>query len=127
MTARERKPLIHVVDDDKVVVDSLILLLTFMGFRAVPWNSASEFVEADPLEQGDLLLIDLQMPDMDGFEALIQLRANGHHNPALLMTGNGYSDIERDARRLGFSAVLHKPFSEKDLLAAVNAARGKER
>jgi FixJ family two-component response regulator len=120
MGSDANKQLVHIVDDDPNVLDSLALLLKFLGYTPCVYPSGAAFVEQAKLTDNDLLLFDLNMPDMTGFTLLQQVRVQYPRHTAFLMTGHGCKEIEREAIRLGFSAVLHKPFSEIELRMALD-------
>ena len=118
---------IHIVDDDPNVLESLALLLRFMGHAPYPYVSAQEFLDTAQIKPSDVLLFDLHMPDINGFLLLAQVQARQPGAKAMLMTGYGNADVEREAFQLGFKAVLHKPFSETDLCTALDATSAVER
>lgn len=113
---------VHIIDDDINVLDSTKLLIRLLGHKVSAWNSPADFLEQAVLEPSDLILLDLRMPDYDGFTVFRHLRAAGHCNPAILMTGHGDSDLEIEAFSLGICAILHKPFSEGELVDAMQNA-----
>jgi FixJ family two-component response regulator len=112
---------IHVVDDDAIVLDSLMLLLRVMGEKAVAYPSGKMFLETAKIAVPDIALFDLQMPDLDGFALFGRFRAHHPDTPVILMTGHGNAKVEQDAMALGFRHVLHKPFSETELKQALDA------
>lgn len=113
---------VHIVDDDANVLDSTAMLLRLLGHSVQSWNAPGEFLKASVLEAHDLVLLDLRMPEHDGFAVYRALRENGHRNPVILMTGHGDSELEAEAFALGMSAILHKPFSEDELVGAIDSA-----
>lgn len=121
------KRLVHIVDDDPNVRDSLALLLHVMGYDACAYPNGHAFLEKAAVKAKDILLFDLHMADMDGFTLLTQARLQHPEHPALLMTGHGCTKVEHKASLLGFQAVLHKPFSEIELGKALDVAIAGER
>lgn len=117
---------VHIVDDDVNVLDSTAMLLKLLGHNVETWNSPCNFLEQLPLEEDHIVLLDLRMPDHDGFAVFRKLRAKNLHNAVILMTGHGDSELEAEAFALGLSAILHKPFSEDELVAAIDGARVSE-
>lgn len=114
--------IVHIVDDDVNVLDSTGMLLELLGHRVITWNWPGEFLARLPLLARDIVLLDLRMPEHDGFAVFSHLRANDHCNPVVLMTGHGDNDLETEAFALGICAILHKPFSEAELVAAIDGA-----
>lgn len=117
---------VHIVDDDVNVLDSTAMLLQLLGHSVQKWNSAFHFLEKLSLAEGDIVLLDLRMPEHDGFAVFRKLRAASYQNAVVLMTGHGDSDLEAEAISLGLSAILHKPFSEDELVAAIEGAKVSE-
>ena len=115
--------IVHIVDDDANVLDSTAMLLKLLGHRVETWNAPSDFVERNQMAAHDVVLLDLRMPGYDGFAVYRKLRAANRANPVILMTGHGDSDLEAEAFALGFTAILHKPFSEDELVAAIDGAK----
>lgn len=111
---------IHIIDDEIVVIDSLSLLLRLVGIEVTGWSSSRTFLAESSLQPDQLLLVDLNMPELDGIKLLHHVRARGWNNPALLMTGQADRMVERDALRVGFSAILNKPFSQEELISALD-------
>lgn len=122
MALRSAKQVIHIVDDDPNVRDSLEVLLKFMGYVTYVYSSGAAFLAQNAFTGTDILLFDLYMPDMDGFRLYKHIYHQGHDNVALLMTGHGGPEVEREARQRGFCTVLHKPFSEIQLRTALDQA-----
>ncbi len=113
---------VHIIDDDANVLDSTAMLLKLLGHGVQTWNAPREFLKTGDVAARDLVLLDLRMPEYDGFAVYRKLRDNGHRNPVVLMTGHGDSELEAEAFALGMSAILHKPFSEDELVAAIDGA-----
>ena len=117
---------VHIVDDDVNVLESTAMLLKLLGHRVRTWNSAFCFLEQLSLAEGHIVLLDLRMPEHDGFAVFRKLRAARYQNAVVLMTGHGDSDLKAEAIALGLSAILHKPFSEHELIAAIEGAKVSE-
>lgn len=117
---------VHIVDDDLNVLESTAMLLKLLGHNVVSWSSPCDFLEKAPLETEHIVLLDLRMPDLDGLMVFRKLRADTFNNAVILMTGHGDSALEAEALALGFSAILHKPFSEDELVSAIEGAKVSE-
>ena len=126
MTDDTLPPCIHVVDDDANFLRSVLFLIQGLGFEAVGYPSAEDFLQATPapVPQGCCLLLDIRMPRMSGLELqrrLLEQTATGSM-PIVFMTGHGDIDQAVQALRSGATDFLQKPFSEQTLLDALNRA-----
>jgi FixJ family two-component response regulator len=111
---------VHVVDDDHDVADSLALLLVSMGQTPVIWYCPQIFLAEKELKPGDLVLLDIRMPVLSGWDVMRRLREEGYLNDIVFMTGHGaeaYLDQGLEAARAN---ILPKPFSAIDLRAAIS-------
>jgi FixJ family two-component response regulator len=113
--------IVFIVDDDVRIREALIELLESHGIRAVAYGSAGEYVLADKPDRPASLILDVELPDINGLDLQKQI-ANGIHPPIIFITGHG--DIPSSVRAIKHGAVdfLTKPFSDEDLMAAVYAA-----
>jgi CheY-like chemotaxis protein len=101
---RFARPRVLVVDDNRDVADSLVLLLTVWGYDAVAAYGGREALESADTLSPDCVVSDLNMPEVDGYQLAEALRGSG----ALLVAVSGYGDEPR-ARAAGFDRVLAKP------------------
>jgi FixJ family two-component response regulator len=115
---------IAIVDDDPAVLRGLSRLLRARAFRAQTYGSGQEFLAALPTGLPDCLIVDFQMPEMNGLELQQHLVSNGIEIPTILITA--YGDVAlRDHR--GLVASLRKPLQEKALFDAIDRAVGGSR
>ena len=120
----ELSPWIAVVDDDPAVLKALSRLLRSHAFRARTYGSGQEFLSALAAGLPDCLIVDLQMPEMNGLELQQHLASNGIKIPTILITA--YDDVAlRD--QAGLVASLRKPLQEKALFDAIDKAVGDSR
>jgi FixJ family two-component response regulator len=114
--------LVSVVDDDDSVRESLPDMLRQFGFAAVAFSSAEEFLGSDVISRTNCLILDVKMPGMSGPDLQRELTALGQEIPIVFITASGDKAIR--ARLLSHGAVecLFKPFSETDLLDALQSA-----
>lgn len=111
--------LIHIVDDEEPVRQSLAFLLAASGWRSRKYASATEFLStAEDLDDA-CLITDLRMPEMSGIDLLRRLRKNGHALPVIVVTGHGDIMAAVDAMKAGASDFIEKPFSEETMLATL--------
>jgi two-component system, LuxR family, response regulator FixJ len=114
-------PLIAVVDDEEPVRKALSRLLRLAGLRAEIFASGAEFLESLTNNTPDCVVLDLQMPETDGFEVESRLRQRGFRVPIVIITGRDMlEDRERMTER-GVTAFLQKPLDGQLLLAAITA------
>ncbi|HTI81158.1 MAG TPA: response regulator FixJ [Acetobacteraceae bacterium] len=114
-------PLIHVVDDDEAVRDSLTVLLEAAGFAVRAYESPTALLGAS-LGTIGCVLTDVRMPEMDGLELQRRLREAGRRLPVIVMTGHGDIPIAVEAMKAGAADFLEKPFDDEQLLASVRRA-----
>lgn len=117
------KPRVLLVDDDPDVLRSLGKTLTNAGFGVVQAANGEEAVRRwRELNGGDLAIVDLFMPEKDGLETIVELRAYSPGVPIIAMSGGGITgrvDILKDAKLFGAVETLEKPFSTHELLALI--------
>lgn len=116
---RREKPTVFVIDDDRDVRKSLQWLLATAGLPVRTYASAEDFLTDYRAQRAGCILLDVQLPGMDGFELLARLQALGSH-PAVLMV-TGYGDIPMDVRALKSGAFdfIEKPYTDAQILARI--------
>jgi FixJ family two-component response regulator len=114
-------PIVFVVDDDYRVREALSSLIASVGLQVVAFGSATEFLESEKPDSPACLVLDLELPDTNGLELQRELAA-GEGPPIVFITGHG--DIPSSVRAMKAGAIefLPKPFSEQQLLQAIDAA-----
>lgn len=103
-----------IVDDNAQAADSLVKLLNQRGSKARAVYSGKEALLQD-LSEFDIVLLDIGMPHMDGYEVIHALRARGLHTPIVALTGYGLLEDKQKALKAGFSAHLTKPVGIKEI------------
>ena len=117
------KPLIAVVDDDPSVLRSLARLLRSAGYTASPFGSAQEFLGSIATSLPQCLVLDVQMPRMNGFELKFRLKGLGHDQlPVVFITAHDTPQTRALAWQSGFVGLLIKPFEDTALLGAIGQA-----
>lgn len=116
---RREKPTVFVIDDDRDVRKSLQWLLATAGLPVRAYASAEDFLADYHAQRAGCILLDVQLPGMDGFELLAWLQASGSH-PAVLMV-TGYGDIPMAVRALQSGAFdfIEKPYLDAQILARI--------
>lgn len=115
-------PSVLIVDDDKELADLVRIHLLGGGFWAVCASNGREAIEKVEEQTPDLLILDILMPEMDGFEVIKALKDNPltRHVPVIILTAKDLTEKEREALQLGTTRYLTKTlFSKEDLLAEV--------
>ncbi len=118
--------IVFIVDDDARIREALEDLLASHGMNAVAYGSAGAYVGADRPDVPACLVLDIELPDINGLDLQRQI-GKGEHPPIVFITGHG--DIPSSVRAIKHGAVdfLTKPFSDADLMAAVGAAIAQDR
>jgi two-component system, LuxR family, response regulator FixJ len=113
---------VHIVDDDPAVRRTLERLLDGMGFQTRSYDSPSAFLDVAPSLSAGCLVLDIRMPGMDGLELQARLLQLENPLPVIVVTGQG--DVRSAVRAMKAGAVdyIEKPYSDEDLLAAINTA-----
>jgi FixJ family two-component response regulator len=114
--------LISVVDDDQSVVEGIVSLMESVGYAAMGFVSAEDFLNSPQSPHTACLILDVRMPGMGGLELQRRLAAEKDRTPIIFITAHGDHDISEEALRRGAVAFLHKPFSQKSILDAVRSA-----
>ena len=114
--------IVHIVDDDEAVRQSLAFLLSSAGLAVRLYGSAAAFLAGLSSVQGGCLITDVRMPGMTGIELLHQLRAKACGLPAIVITGHGDVALAVEAMKAGAVDFIEKPFDEEAILTAVKAA-----
>lgn len=110
---------ILIVDDAGPVVVLCVNVLQALGYAVKGANRGEAAMEMIRKEAFDLMVVDYKMPGMSGFEVFEQARQLHPGVVVVLVTGHGTPDIVNEANRLGFNAILLKPFTSDELRATV--------
>jgi two-component system, LuxR family, response regulator FixJ len=114
--------MIFIVDDDDATRDSLRLLVECEGLEAQDFSSGRRFLDVVRPADGDCLILDVNMPAMNGFEVVEELRRRGHTLPVIFVTAWSDASTRSRARAVGAMALLEKPHGADELLALVRQA-----
>ncbi|QTC00894.1 response regulator transcription factor [Alcaligenes sp. SORT26] len=115
-------PLIHLLDDDAAVRQSLSLLISTVGLRVQTWADPQQFLESFDRQSIGALILDVRMPGISGLTLLDTLVEQGVDQPIILLTGHGTVDMCRRAFKAGAVEFLEKPVSDDVLLDTVQQA-----
>jgi DNA-binding response OmpR family regulator len=112
---------ILVVEDDRTVGQYVLRGLTEQGFQTDLVADGNEALSAASQASYDLIVLDLRLPGMSGFEVLRTLRDRGNTTPILVLTAQDAVDFKVQALRAGADDYVTKPFAFEELLARVEA------
>jgi len=110
---------VHIVDDEEAVRNSLAFLLTSSGFAVRTHQSATDFLVVAPDIHSGCLITDLRMPDMNGVELLRRLREADALLPAIVITGHADVQMAVEAMKNGALDFIEKPFSDAVLIESI--------
>ena len=118
----DTRPLISVVDDDESVRESLPDLLNEFGFNAQAFSSAEDFLASDWVSRTNCLILDVAMPGMTGPDLQRELKIRRKKIPIVFITAHRDEGVRPHLLAEGAVECLYKPFTETDLLVALNTA-----
>ncbi len=110
-----------IVDDEDNLRSMLSAALQHHGFSVSTAENGREALDLIPNERPDLVLLDVMMPDLDGFEVCRRLRTAGDRTPVLFLTARDATDDKVRGLTLGGDDYLEKPFSLDELVARATA------
>ena len=119
---RNSKPLIAVVDDEASVRAALQRLIRAAGLDVKTFSSGAEVLDFVQTRQPDCIVLDLHMPDMNGFEVQARFARAGNRVPVIVITGHDTPETGARALAGGAVAYLLKPVDDRILLDAISAA-----
>jgi len=114
--------LISVVDDDASVGRTTKLLIESYGYQAAVFESAETFLKSGQLNDTSCLVVDAQMPGMNGLLLQSHLAAEGCSIPIIFISAYGNKESRRQAMQAGAVAFLDKPFRDEQLLKSIRSA-----
>lgn len=113
---------VHVIDDDAALRDSLAFLLESAALRAVTYESAGAFLERIAALEPGCVVTDVRMPGMSGLELIATLKAMKIGLPVIVVTGHADVPLAIEAMKAGVHDFIEKPFDDEALLSAIRAA-----
>jgi len=111
---------IYIVDDDQSFGKSLKRLLNARGFPADYFGSARSFLDSIHPGQHGWAIVDIHMPECDGFALINKMRELHYNMPVIVVTGQAQADARDLAMEKGAAGFLQKPFSEESMLELIN-------
>jgi len=116
-----RKPRVLVVEDEASIRNGLCDVLVYRGFDVQAVQDGPSALQAAQRDHFDLVLLDVMLPELDGFRVCAQLRARGDHTPVLMLTAKGSEEDIVHGFDAGADDYVTKPFSVRELAARVQA------
>lgn len=114
--------IVHVIDDDVAVRQSMAFLLSTAGYAVRVHESAVAFLQALPDFEDGCVITDIRMPGMDGLELQSHLKSMKVGLPVIVITGHGDIALAVQAMKAGAIDFIEKPFDDDVLLAAIRSA-----
>ena len=114
--------IVHVIDDDEAVRQSIEFLLRTSGVTTRTYDSASAFLNVLPTIESGCIITDVRMPGISGIELLRQLGETRTRIPVIVVTGHGDVPLAVEAMKNGAIDFLEKPFEDELLLRSVRSA-----
>ncbi len=115
-------PLIHLIDDDAAVRESLALLIGTVGLRVQTWAEPQQFLTQFDRSAVGAIVLDVRMPGISGMAVLERLVSEGIDQPVIMLTGHGTIDMCRRAFKSGAAEFLEKPVDDQALLDVLQSA-----
>jgi FixJ family two-component response regulator len=115
-------PLIHLIDDDAAVRDSLALLIGTVGLRVTTWAEPLAFLAGFDRQAIGAIVLDVRMPGVSGLTVLERLRVEGVDQPVVMLTGHGTVELCRRAFKSGAAEFLEKPVDDELLIETLQTA-----
>lgn len=127
VSAASTRPTILLVDDDRLVLGVCSAALEDHGYRVVMATHGQAGIAMAQRERPALILLDIMMPDMDGFEVCRHLRADPalRHTPIILMTAMKEPELEAKGAEAGATLSIRKPFNPEQVISAVERVLSK--
>ncbi|MDB5814766.1 MAG: DNA-binding response regulator [Rhodocyclales bacterium] len=119
--------LVHIIDDDDALRDSLVWLLESTGLKVASYPSAEAFLQVWSTAMRGCLILDIRMPGMSGLE--LHERLNSQHStlPVIFITGHGDVPMAVTALKKGAFDFIEKPFHDQDMLNLIEQCLARDR
>src|ERR1044072_2364692 len=123
----EEVVIVHIIDDDISLRESLGLLLPTVGLEVHTYTSVQEFLDSSERDAPGCIVLDVRLPGISGLDFQSRRAGFGVHLPIVLMTGHGDVPVSVRAMKAGAVDFLPKPFRDQDMIDAVTAALERDR
>lgn len=116
------KALVHIIEDDESLSKALARLLSAVGYRALVYGTAHDFLAQLATLESGCILLDMNLPGINGMQLHEQLRAQSNRMPLIYLTGEGSIAMSVQAIKNGAEDFLTKPVQKEELLNAIARA-----
>ena len=110
-----------IVEDERSLADALTHIIKRAGHSADAVYNGRDALDYALMSSYDVIVLDVMLPDMDGFEIVSKLRAKGKHTPVLMLTARAAVADKVTGLNAGADDYMTKPFDNEELLARINA------
>ena len=117
--------MISIIDDDRSVREAVKSLIRSIGYDAVTFASAEEYLGSQSVRDSECVITDLQMPGMTGIDLQDKLIADGYCKPIILMSALSADEAGARAIETAAFGFLRKPFSDQRLIECLDGALGR--
>ena len=114
--------MISIIDDDRSVREAVECLIRSLGYQAVTFTSAEEYLGSDRIKESECVITDFQMPGMTGLDLQDRLIADGYRRAIIFMSALAAEDVGANALRTTTSRFLKKPFSGERFIDCLDRA-----
>jgi len=114
--------MISIIDDDRSVREAVKSLIKSLGYDAVTFASAEDYLGSDCVRESECLITDVQMPGMTGVDLRDRLLAEGYRKPIIFMSALSADEVAFRVREAGACGFLRKPFTDKRLIECLDRA-----
>ena len=116
--------MISIIDDDRSIREAVRSLIRSLGYEAVAFSSAEDYLRSDRVAESECIITDLQMPGMTGIDLQHRLIDGGCHKPVILMSALSAEEAGAHAMKAASCRFLRKPFSDQRLIECLDRALG---
>jgi FixJ family two-component response regulator len=116
--------MISIIDDDRSIREAVRSLIRSLGYEAVAFSSAEEYLRSDRVADSECIITDLQMPGMTGIDLQNRLIEGGYRKPVILMSALSAEEAGPHAMEAASCRFLRKPFSDERLIECLDRALG---
>lgn len=114
--------MISIVDDDPLVREATVDLVQSLGYEAISFESAEQFLDSGRMKATSCLITDQQLPGLSGTELQNLLRAEGYKIPVIFITAFPETKVRERALGAGATAYLSKPFEQTTFIVSLETA-----
>ena len=119
---KDADAIVFVVDDDPSIREAIESLVSLVGLRVETFGSAQEFLRNERPDLPGCVVLDVELPGLNGLDLQQELAAHGIKLPIIFITGYGDIPMSVRAMKAGATEFLTKPFRDQDLLDAIHEA-----